>query len=206
MREPIVGALTVSVVCLFCFSGCQDASSQLNTASIRQTNSSSLVYDLDGRQVDPLSFNDEKAKVFVFTQMDCPIAIRYAPLISKLQERYEPKGIEFYLVYPDSDETSEIIRSHMKEYSYNGSAFRDPDHNLVGLAGVEVTPEAAVLLPDGSLAYSGRIDNQWADFGKPRVEPTSHELEDAIEAVLAGRAVDVTRVKGVGCYISDLKR
>ena len=165
-----------------------------------------LVYDLDGRQVEPLSFGDEKAKVFVFTQEDCPIANRYAPLITKMQKQYETQGIQFYLVYPDPDETGQIIRSHMKDYSYDCTAYRDPDHSLVDVAKVAVTPEAAVFLPDGTLAYSGRIDDQWADFGKPRVAPTSRDLENAIEAVLAGTPIETKRTKGVGCYISDLKR
>jgi hypothetical protein len=68
-----------------------------------------------------------------------------------------------------------------------------------------VTPEAAVYTPDHRLVYRGRIDDWYVDFGKPRAAPTTHDLEDALEAVLGGRPVADARTTAVGCFIGDLK-
>jgi hypothetical protein len=57
----------------------------------------------------------------------------------------------------------------------------------------------------GVLVYHGRIDNLYESFGHARSAPTTHELEDAIQATLAGRAPSKKEVAGVGCYISDLQ-
>ncbi|HEX8894628.1 MAG TPA: hypothetical protein VF783_14950, partial [Terriglobales bacterium] len=75
----------------------------------------------------------------------------------------------------------------------------------VKLSEVEITPEAAVFDAKGELIYHGRIDNWYKDFGHARPAPTTHELDEAIEAALnSGRPVPAS-VGGVGCYISDLQ-
>jgi acyl-coenzyme A synthetase/AMP-(fatty) acid ligase len=67
--------------------------------------------------------------------------------------------------------------------------------------GAKTTPEAAVLAPDGRVAYVGRIDDLFVAYGKRRHAPTTRELRDALDAVLAGREVAVARAPGVGCEI-----
>ena len=64
-----------------------------------------------------------------------------------------------------------------------------------------VKPEVAVLSPKGDLLYRGRIDDLYADFGKRRTRPTSRELKDALETVLAGKPITVTRTEAIGCDI-----
>jgi len=66
-------------------------------------------------------------------------------------------------------------------------------------------PEAVVVLADGSIAYRGRIDNFYADYGKPRRMATEHNLRDALDAVLARKAVERPSTTPVGCFIPDLK-
>lgn len=69
---------------------------------------------------------------------------------------------------------------------------------------VEITPGAAVFNGKGELIYHGRIDNWYKDFGHVRPAPTTHELDEAIQAVLNSSHAVPASVGGVGCYISDL--
>jgi hypothetical protein len=39
--------------------------------------------------------------VLVFVRTDCPISNRYAPELRRLQDRFAPRGMAFWLVYPD---------------------------------------------------------------------------------------------------------
>jgi len=156
-----------------------------------------------GELVSPLDAFDGAAVVFLFTLTDCPISNRYAPRVCALAEAYAARGIRFWLVYPDVTETDEEVRAHLVEYDYAIGALRDPDYALVRLAGATITPEAAVFLPDGTLAYRGRIDDRHADFGKTRVEAGEHDLARALDEILAGQPVSVPRTKAVGCYIPD---
>jgi hypothetical protein len=84
------------------------------------------------------------------------------------------------------------------------ATLRDPQHALVRVGQVEITPEIAVFDGIGKLIYHGRIDNWYQEFGRARPAPTTHEMNDAILAALSGGPAPAS-VDGVGCYISDLK-
>ena len=165
----------------------------------------SAVVDLDGRIVDPLSMVDDQTSVLIFTRSDCPISNRYAPEVRRIHDRFASRGVQFVLVYVDPDETPGAIRRHLTEYDYPLAALRDTKHELVRLTGAEVTPEVAVFDAAGEMAYRGRIDNRYVDFDRRRDTPTRRDLEDALDAVIAGRPARVETTRAVGCYIADLK-
>jgi hypothetical protein len=77
----------------------------------------------------------------------------------------------------------------------------DRRHELVRQLGATVTPEAAVIGAHGELLYRGRIDDGYVSLGKRRFEATTHDLRDALEAVLAGKPVAAPRTATVGCAI-----
>jgi len=163
--------------------------------------------DLEGHGVDPLAELGHEPLVFLFTRTDCPISNRYAPEVRRLHERFAPRGVAFRLVYVDPDQPAAEIQRHVAEFGYGIEALRDPEHRLVALVGAKVTPEAAVFAPGGDapeLVYLGRIDDWYEDFGKSRREPSTHDLEAALEAVLAGRPAPHARTRAVGCFIADL--
>jgi DNA-binding transcriptional LysR family regulator len=144
------------------------------------------------------------ATVFVFVRTDCPISNRYAPEMSRLMETYEAPKFDFRFVYVDPEEPTDAIRKHREEYSLSGNVIIDRDHRLVAWSGAEVTPEVAVLDEKGSLLYRGRIDDWYVDFGKARREASTHDLENVLQAMLAGEALAARTTKAVGCYIRDL--
>ena len=74
--------------------------------------------DLTGRHVDPFAEANAKITVFLFTRFDCPISNRYAPEVRRLCEKFASRGVKFYLVYVDPDQSVETIRQHMKEDDY----------------------------------------------------------------------------------------
>ena len=91
--------------------------------------------------------------------------------------------------------------AHAKAHGYDTFALRDPAHTLVRLTGATVTPEAAVLGPQGRLLYEGRIDDRFADFGRAHDLASVHDLRRALDAIQAGKPVAVARTKAVGCDI-----
>ncbi|MGO8998816.1 MAG: redoxin domain-containing protein [Polyangiaceae bacterium] len=166
------------------------------------------VTDLDGRPADPFLGGggaDAKATVLVFVSTDCPISNRYAPELRRLYERYSPQGIAFRLVYPTVQESPAMIRAHVREYGFPFEALRDPGHTLVARAKATVTPESAVFARGGALVYHGRIDDRNIDLGEARPEPTRRDLEEALDAVLAGRAPAETEARAIGCAIAGAK-
>lgn len=161
-------------------------------------------FDLDGKRVNPVTSNGGQPVVLVFVREDCPISARYAPVIQRISDEHQ-KGARFYLVFPDKAESPANVRKYLREFRYSIPGLRDPDHALVKEADAKVTPEAAVFDAKGSLVYHGRIDNLYESFGRSRSAPTTHELEDAVQAALTGRPLSNKEVTAVGCYISDLQ-
>ena len=160
--------------------------------------------DLNGHPLNPLTADSSKITVLVFLRRDCPVSSRYAPVIQEISKRYAGAA-NFWLVYPDKTDSPDAIRQHMTDYGYHLPALRDPEHALAKLSHVQITPEVAVFNRKHELIYDGRIDNRYVDLAKSRPAPTTHELEDAINAASAGKSIAKTEVRGVGCYISDLE-
>jgi hypothetical protein len=166
-----------------------------------------LIQALDGVPIDALHAPaGTKAIVYIFTTTDCPISNRYAPEIQRLQQRFGPRGILFRLVYPSRTDRDADIREHMKQFAFEGlQAVRDPDQALVKFTGATITPEAAVVA-NGKMVYRGRIDDRYVELGVERPAATTHDLADALSAVLAGKPVAHATTPAVGCFIADLTR
>jgi hypothetical protein len=162
------------------------------------------VVDLSGKTRDPFA-SPARARVFIFIRTDCPITNRYAPELARLAQFFVIDDAEFWLVYPDPEVTPQQIRTHMAEYGFRGQPLRDPNHELVARAHVTTAPEAAVFDRAGRLAYHGRIDDLWVEPGKARPMARIHDLEDAISAVVAGRAVEHPETRAIGCSLADVK-
>ena len=140
--------------------------------------------------------------VYVFTTTDCPISNRYAPELKRLAAKFNSKAA-FILVYPVPTDSPEMIREHHKKFAYSIQSVRDVDQKLVKLTGVTVAPEVAVLRGNEVL-YRGRIDDRYVDLGTDRVAPTRRDLEDALNAAIAGRPIAVRETRAIGCFLSDL--
>jgi hypothetical protein len=159
---------------------------------------------LNNRPVDPLLSTNVRARVLIFVNNDCPIANRYCPEIARLHRIYAPRGVAFWLVHSDPEETETSVAAHDREYGLNVPVLLDADHSVARLAKAEVVPTAAVFTLGGDLAYHGRIDDRFAEIGRERPQASRHDLADALEAVLANRPVPVPATKPVGCYIPTL--
>jgi hypothetical protein len=146
---------------------------------------------------------DQKSKVIVvvFLSADCPISNRVAPELERIRRRFATNDVAMRYVYPNRSDDEERIQKHRREYRLTAPFLRDTEHKLVELTGVKVTPEAAVFDAARALVYRGRVNDQFLALGKARPDATTHDLEAAIEAVLAGRPPAEARTRAVGCYI-----
>lgn len=154
------------------------------------------VVDLDGRVVDPLT---APRTALLFLSPGCPIANRYAPEVQRIASRFGDR-VAFFLVYPDASAAE--ARAHRADYGLAAlPAVRDPRHRLVARAHVEVTPEAA-LFRGHTLLWRGRIDDRYLDIGRERPAPTHHDLEEALDAFVAGGALPAPS-PAVGCLLAS---
>ena len=181
------------------------------------TESPTGLLDLDGNGVDPIAKGADSITVALFVDSDCPVSNRYAPEMQRLHAHYAQLGVKFWLVYPDPEIDAKTIREHMRSYDLSMPAARDPGHTFVRRANAQVTPEAGIFLPDGTLVYHGRIDDRYVDITRRRAAATTHDVAAVLDALLAGEQVEANwnpapgrslkamSSPAVGCFIRDFK-
>lgn len=145
----------------------------------------------------------EKTLVLIFVSSECPISNKMAPEIERLHRKFSTNDVALTVVYPNASDSEKTIAAHQREYHLSAPFTRDPKHELVKAAGVTVTPEAVVFNAAREIVYRGRINDQYLALGKGRPAPTQHDLEEAIEATVAGKKPKESRTEAIGCYIQD---
>jgi peroxiredoxin len=154
-------------------------------------------------------YSSSPVLVVVFTCNHCPIAQMYERRIGQLASDYKDRGVALVAIEPNdpkairideldssdiSDSLDEMkIRAAYKHLTY--PYLYDGDTQAVTEAyGPQATPHAFVFDSERRLRYEGRIDNSY------RSELlTTHEVRDAIDAVLAHRDVAVKHTGVFGC-------
>ncbi len=169
--------------------------------SIAQPPDGIVLRDVKGASARPFDGAGRKATCVLFVSTDCPISNKYAPEFGRIARQYGPTGVAFYVVYTDADGKPADAARHWKEFAYPCPGLLDPKRLLVKRAGATTTPESALFTADGKLAYRGRIDDLYVDFGKPRYAATIHDLRRSLDAVLAGRPVPIKTTRVIGCFI-----
>jgi peroxiredoxin len=139
--------------------------------------------------------------VLFFIMPDCPVSQSYVPEMNRIAGAFGGRGVTVAAVQTDAAVPDDAVARHVREYGYQFPVLLDPKHVLVRHVGATITPEAAVLSPDGRVIYRGRIDNRVVSIGTRRPQATVFDLRDALEATLAGRAVAEARTQAVGCLI-----
>jgi hypothetical protein len=167
------------------------------------------VRGVDGRAFALFAPKGQASAIF-FIATDCPISNWYAPTIQQVCADFAARGVDCTLVYEDVDlgatpaALDADVRTHLREFRYGSMrATVDRTRALATRARVTITPSVVLVDRGGAIRYRGRIDNAYADLGKPRQHVTSHDLRASLDALLAGRPVPAPETEALGCYIAD---
>lgn len=175
----------------------------LTTASANENDTTWEFTDIDGKHHEPFKDQTTCCLVLIFISTDCPIANSYQPLIQRLTSEHQGDGVRIFLVHSNSTVSIEEARSHARKFSITTPVLLDTDQSIARQVGATTTPQAFAFVQNTkSPVYQGRIDNLYAGYGKKRKVATTHDLADALEAVVAGRAVSNAKTTAVGCFIS----
>ncbi len=145
-----------------------------------------------------------KGIVLVFISHECPNSSNYAPTLIDLHQQFQSRGVDLCLVYAETDITADEAAQNAKEFGYTCPAILDNQLALARKYGVTTTPEAVLLSPARKMVYRGRIDNRYPALGKRVIDPTQHDLRDAVESLLAGQQIARSTTQAIGCPIQEL--
>lgn len=168
-------------------------------------NSPLRVATTDGSQLVVPAFGDT-ATALVFLSLDCPIANKYVPRLNELARNMAAHKLRLLGVLADPAATRLAATQHAAEYGLEFPVVFDSRLELAQIFQPTHTPEAFVISAAGQLVYRGRIDDWFADVGKPRAETTKHDLRDVLLVLAEGRAVEPRTAAPVGCKFEALAR
>jgi thiol-disulfide isomerase/thioredoxin len=146
-------------------------------------------------------FGAKKAFVLVLVNTSCPVAQRYLPTLQAMEKEYRGKDVQFVAVNSAEEDTLIAMATHAVKFEVEFPVVKDFDASVARAVGATRTPEAVVLDGEKRLVYRGRIDDQFRLRGV-RKDATTHELKDAIDAVLAGKKVETPETEVDGCAIT----
>jgi len=142
-----------------------------------------------------------KATVVVFTCNHCPYAKAYEPVLLDMAKAYAGKPVAFVFINPNDpqvapDDSYEKMQERAKEKAYPFPYLFDATQTTAKAYGALVTPHVYLLDGERILRYRGRVNDN-----KDTAAAKSHDLTNAIDALLAGKPVETAETKAFGCSV-----
>lgn len=167
-------------------------------------------FTLMDTQGNKRSLSEFKGKIVVLEWFNegCPFVKKHYETNSMqaLQKEYTDKGVVWLTIsssgegkqgYHDANGHNEKI----KEWKINSTAFlMDPDGKVGKLYGAKTTPNMYVISKDGSLEYSGAIDDR-PSTDKEDIIGANNYVKNALDELLAGKAVSNPTTIPYGCSV-----
>jgi len=144
------------------------------------------------------------ATVVVFVSPYCPTANTLMPEIVGIMAEHADK-VDGYVIHSDKDAKDSDVQQHMELYKITTPVLLDKEQKVAKELKAKITPEAVVLGKDGAVLYQGKINDLYLKPTRKQREATTHDLRDALEAVIAGEAVKNSHTEPVGCKISGME-
>ena len=159
------------------------------------------VSDLRGAYRSLSELREHRATVLIFLSPECPLSENYTLQVREYSENFRKDGIVFYNIFPGEFYSREEIAAFCDEFLPDNTTLLDPNYLLTRHVGATITPEAFLLNPDGSVLYSGAIDNWAITLGQKRRKATKSFLRNAILSYLDGKPIETASARAVGCFI-----
>jgi peroxiredoxin len=157
---------------------------------------------VDGKTYSPASFKDAKVLIVLFTCNHCPYVVGSEDRMIKFYNDYAAKGVA--MIGINSNETVghptdsfEHMVGHAKEKGFKWPYVRDDSQQIALAYGALRTPHYYVFDQNRKLRYTGRMDDNPRNPGQEK----THELRDAVDALLAGKEIDVPLTNPIGCNV-----
>lgn len=159
----------------------------------------------DGSMVSLSDYSEAKGFIVVFTCNHCPYSVAYEDRIIALNTQFSKKGYPVIAINPNNpesypDDGYEEMKIRAKEKGFTFPYLVDEGQKIYPQYGASKTPHVYVLQkqPEGPVVkYIGAIDNNHKDASKA----DKKYVEDAVNALLEGKEVPVSKTKAIGCSI-----
>lgn len=185
-------------------------STQENTPSGYQVGDEATDFSLkntDGRNVSLADYKEAKGYIVIFTCNHCPYAKAYEQRIIDLDKKYASLGYPVIAINPNDpalqpEDSYEKMQEVAKAKGYTFPYLIDEKQEVYPQYGATKTPHVFLLQKENGkniVKYIGAIDD---NHEKPE-EVKQKFVENAVDALLAGKPVEPGKTVAIGCSIKD---
>lgn len=157
---------------------------------------------MDGRRYRLGDFKDKKVLVMMFICNHCPYVKAVEDRILRLVPEYEGKNVQFVGIcsndptdYPE--DSFENLQKNWQQKNFGFPYLHDLEQDVAKNFKAVCTPEFFVYGSERKLAYHGRLDDNW----KEPQAVKRRELKEAIDLLLADKAIEFKQTPSMGCSI-----
>ncbi|MFN7330748.1 MAG: thioredoxin family protein [Bacteroidota bacterium] len=158
--------------------------------------------NVDGKVVSLADFKEAKGYIVIFDCNTCPYSKAYNDRIIALNDKFAAKGFPVIAINPNDPSKSggdsfDEMAKLAKRKNYTFPYLVDETQSVATAFGATNTPHVFVLDKALKVQYIGAID----DNARNEKSVSKRYVEDAVNALLSGKPVPVTKVKAIGCGI-----
>ncbi|MEZ4802112.1 MAG: thioredoxin family protein [Gelidibacter sp.] len=161
--------------------------------------------NIDGSMVSLSNFKNAKGFIVIFTCNTCPYAVAYEDRIEALNKRYASKGYPVIAIMPNNTDVKpgdnmESMQARAKAKGFTFPYLMDEGQKIYPQYGATKTPHVYVLqktFKGNQVKYIGAIDDNYQDAAAVKTK----YVENAVDALLAGKEVQEKETRAIGCSI-----
>jgi peroxiredoxin len=144
-----------------------------------------------------LSGYSGRVVLLAFWSFKCPVALAYTDRLRSLQDKYAGRGVTILAIDSSANESAAEVRRNASNLGLSFPVLMDPDGVIAERLGATQTPHVFILDRGGVVRYQGAIDNNKRPGDGERIA----HVEEALDSLLAGRAVQLPETTPFGCTI-----
>jgi peroxiredoxin len=161
--------------------------------------------NIDDSFVSLSDFPKAKGFIIIFTCNTCPVSKRNEDRILALDKKYKDLGYPVIAINPNNPavqpgDSFALMKVRAKEKGFTFPYLFDDGQKIYPQYGASATPHVYILQKETEgliVKYIGGID----DSSRNESAVKSKFVEDAVDALLAGKPIEVTKTRAIGCSI-----
>ncbi len=157
--------------------------------------------NVDGREISIADVAGKEGTLVIFSCNHCPFVKAWQGRIASIGNAAKGKGVGVIVINPNdpaayAEDSFDEMQKRAQQLGFTFPYVADATSDVARAFGATRTPEAFLFGKDGKLVYHGAIDDS-----KEADQVAKRFLQDAIDAVTAGKDIPVKETKFVGCGI-----
>lgn len=158
--------------------------------------------NVDGKEVTIADVAGKNGTLVIFSCNHCPFVKAWETRTTDIGNTYREKGVGVIQINANDPAVQapdgyKEMQERAKERGFKFPYVVDASSDVARAFGASRTPEFFLYDKAGTLVYHGAFDDNSKDASKAE----HHYLKDALEALLAGKPVEVAETKAIGCSI-----